>query len=134
MEEKKCMKKILIDTDIFIDFLRGKKLAYDFFKKMIISDKVVTFSSVITEIELLSGKECENLSKRNKVETLLLLTNRIDIDQPIIVRSADFKIKYNLSVPDAIISATAYRAKSLLVTRNVKDFKKVKEVKLYVPY
>lgn len=128
------MKKILIDTDIFIDFLRGHKSAYDFFKKMIISDKVIVFSSIITEIELLSGKGCESLSKQNKIEDLLLLTNQVNIDHPIIIKATDFKRKYNLTIPDAIISATTYRTKSLLVTRNVKDFKRIKEIKLYKPY
>ena len=44
----------LVDTDVIINYLKGKSKSKEFFMK-IIDGKVFSFFSVITEAELLSG-------------------------------------------------------------------------------
>ena len=69
------MSEMLIDTDIFVDFLRNNNKAKNFFEK-IISGQITGYSSVITEAELFSGKECEISEKKDAVNNLLSLINK----------------------------------------------------------
>jgi predicted nucleic acid-binding protein len=44
------------------------------------------------------------------------------------------RLNHKLSLGDAIIAATAINHKLTLVTRNIKDFEKVKHLKLLNPF
>ena len=127
------MKRVLVDTDIFIDFLRHQERAKDIFEG-IMNEKIFAFSSVITEVELLSGEECEEREKRKAVDDLLSLTNRIEVNSSIAKISGDFRRKYKVPLMDAIVAATAFKLKSDLCSRNTKHYRKIKEIKLKVPY
>ncbi|WRQ72877.1 MAG: hypothetical protein BME93_03855 [Methanosarcinales archaeon Met12] len=72
------MRRLLIDTDIFIDFLRGNAEAVKFFGKLWSCGDII-FSSVIIEAELLSGKSCERLDVGQKTETLINTINKINV-------------------------------------------------------
>ena len=120
---------ILIDTDIFIDLLRGHKLAFDFFESL----KKANFSA-ITEAELISGQDCSNFSSREKVLHLLAMYNKISVGNPIAQRAGDFRREYNVPLDDSIIAASAVQIGATLVTRNLKDFSKIKDLKIKTPY
>lgn len=127
------MKRLLIDTDVFIDFLRGYPPAKNYFESLKTGKKLV-FSSIITEIELLGGKDCESIEKRNQVSALVSLANQVTIDRSIVEKSGEFIRKHDIEVPDAIVAATAFNSKATIITRNVKDYEKIKEVRVKKPY
>ena len=124
---------IMIDTDVFIDNFRGIEKSKKFFEEIISGDKEFYFS-VITEAELLSGKECEDKLKMNKVLNLLSLGHKLTIDNNIARTAGDFRRLYNLKLDDAFIGATAFLHNSTLITRNIDDFKSVKVLEVMKPY
>ena len=107
---------ILIDTNIFIDYLRSHKPALEFFKS-ITKDKKVIFSA-ITETELIAGKYNDDDEKRDKLLNFLHNWDKIDINNSIALLAGDIVRKYNTSVPDALIAATCIINDSDLITKN----------------
>jgi len=128
MEEKR--KLILIDTDIFIDFFRGVKVAEEFILKNI--DKILF--SAITESELLSGKICNDSIEEERVLHFLSQFEKIPVDNPLVQVAGRFKRNFNMALPDAIIAASAFDNDAILITRNIKDFSKVGDIIVDKPY
>ena len=118
----------LLDTDIFIDFFHGIPGAV-----ALMNEEVIIFSA-ITEAELLAGQICNDPNEKEKVSHLLSQFEKIPVGNPLVQIAGDIKRIYALQLPDAIIAASAYFTDSILVTRNVKDFEKVKEIKVQKPY
>ena len=123
---------MLIDSDVFIDALRGVEKAEMWMKNAIESGDA--FFSAITESELLSGEACNEKEKRGALLHLLSMLEKISVDNPIAQIAGDIRRKYRLLLPDAIIAAPALHIRGSLVTRNVKDFSAIKEIKLEIPY
>jgi len=122
----------VIDSDIFIDALRGVEKAEVFLRKAIDSNEGAF--SAITESELLSGQECDEKEKREALLHLLSMLIKISVDNPVAQIAGDLRRQHGLLLPDAIIAATALYSDSILVTRNSKDFSSVKGLELEVPY
>lgn len=132
MEQKTKKDGIMkvLDTDIFIDFFRGHPPAIPYIK----DHRMEILFSAISEGELLSGSICDDDKEKEKVFHLLSQFEKIAVDNPLIQVAADLRREYGLELPDAIIAATALVTQSMLVTRNVKDFQKVKNLQIEKPY
>jgi len=122
---------ILIDTDIFIDGLRGLPEAVDYFKK---NNPSEIFFSAVTETELFSGESCNDPVKSENLSHFLALYTKIPMRNPIAETAGKFKRVYGLQIPDAIIASTAFHTSTILITRNLKDFEKVTEIEVKSPY
>ena|SRR3989338_5260293 len=120
----------LVDTDVFIDFFRGVEKSIEF----IGANKNSIVFCAVTEAELLSGKECNDAKQREVVLHFLSQFEKIPVDNSNVQIAGYFRRKYGLELADAIIASTAISTDSELVTRNVKDFQKVKELKVQKPY
>ena len=120
----------LLDTDIFIDLFRGVEDAIKFITE---NKEDIIFCS-ITEAELLSGKSCDYIKEREKVYHLLSMFEKIPVDNPLVQTAGEIRRIYGLDIPDALIVASALATDSILITRNIKDFGKVKELKVHKPY
>ena len=120
----------LLDTDIFIDFFHGIPEAVLFFHKY--AEEII-FSS-ITEAELLAGKICNDPIEREKVFHLLSQFEKIPADNPLVQIAGDFRRKYGVELPDALIAASAYLIDAPLVTRNKKDFERIPDIRVEKPY
>ena len=123
---------ILIDTNIFVDHLRGHLPAIKFFNSLSKEENVIF--SIITEAELISGKDCENIKRKELTLQFLHRWNKIIISNQIAVLAGDIKRNFDLEMPDAIIAATARVNNADLLTKNIKDFKKVPYLKVKSPY
>lgn len=116
-----------LDTNILIYYLKDDPKVIEFLREKILAPSRF-FISTITEAELFGYPQItqEEISEIDKVlETLSI----ISIDSQIARLAGFFKRKYKLSLPDAIIAATTYLTNSLLLTRNIRHFEKVKEIK-----
>ena len=127
------MNNILLDTDILVDYFRKYEKAQRFFEKLRKIDCIVYFYA-ITETELLAGKECNAIDIRAKLLDFLSNFTKISVNNPIALKAGDFRRVYEIKTADAIIAATAFAMKANLITRNVEDFKKIKELNVKVPY
>ena len=114
------MPKVLFDTDIIIDFLRGKLGA----KKVMVSikDEDVPCCSVITVAEIRAGmKEPEEQATMALLDSLDILT----IDKKIAQLAGDLKRKtkqQQLELDDCFIAATAIMHQAILITHNLKHY------------
>lgn len=120
----------LIDTDVLIDWLRGKKTVIRFFQET----KSVLYCSSITQKELLSG--CNSTSEKERILNLLRTMRIVRVDPVIALKASEFLNKYSnnpLYKSDSLIAATACVKKMILVTRNRKHFEFIEEVQLLTP-
>lgn len=116
-----------LDTNILIYFLKGDLRVVKFLREKI-SGGSRFFISAITEAELFSYSEITS-EEFTKIDDILKTLSIIPVDSQIARLSGFFKRRYNIALPDTIIAATTYLTNSILLTRNVKDFKKIKEIK-----
>lgn len=118
-----------IDTNILIAYLSGDKSVIQFLESWR-NQGGFLYLSTIVETELLSFSGWTD-KEEQQVRTFLE-ENFISIsfDRNVSRIAAELKRKINIKLPDAAIAATAIHTKTPLVTRNVKDFKKIQELKL----
>lgn len=120
--------RYLIDTNIVIYFLGDLIPAphNDFLSNLF--DKNINIS-VISKIELFS----RDLSSKeeNAIKTFLNNAHVSPLDESIANIAAKIRRNYKLKIGDVIIAATAVENKCNLITRDVKDFGKISDIKIY---
>ena len=121
---------ILCDTNILIEFYRGRADVIETLSAVGVSSLVI---SVITVGELYFGARDKREMKTLR-ENLSLL-RQLPIDKEISRLHLELLEKYSLShrlnIPDALIAATALHYSIPLYTLNVKDFHYISGLDLY---
>ncbi len=111
------MADLLVDTDVFIDHLRGARE----FKP----GRHRVHYSVITRCELLSGDVGSAL-----VQRLLDPFRELAVGRAVAERAGRIRRETGIAAPDALIAATAIEYDLALATRNRKHFEPVKQLRL----
>lgn len=111
------MADLLIDTDIFIDHLRGAAE----FKP----GRHRVHYSVVTRSELFAGNTATNLSSQ-----LLAPFRELNVDRAVAERAGRLAREFDVRLPDALIAATALEHALSLVTRNYKHFGSIRGLRL----
>jgi len=113
-------KSILIDTDIVIDFLRGKEQSVSYFKA---NSDFICFSA-ITVAEIYAG--IRGREEEIAVEHLFSIFPVIETSHKIAVEAGklvkQYRPSHSVELPDAIIAATCIISKSELNTLNIKHY------------
>jgi hypothetical protein len=121
---------ILCDTNIIIELFKGDKSTIVHVEKTGIENISI---SVITEMELLFGELNNNESR--KIKKYLSSLEIVHVDMIISETAVGLIEKYSkshhLQIPDSIIAATSIVYGRELFTYNIKDFKYIKNVRLY---
>jgi predicted nucleic acid-binding protein len=126
--EKNGIIRYLIDTNIIIDHLRiGEERATNFLKK-VEKGEIKALISVITEYELLASQKISP-SQKLIIQKLLNILPSISVTSPLVQEAVKFSLKYQLGMADSLIVATAFKTRSILVTRD-KNLLKIKEIKI----
>ena len=116
------MTRILLDSNILIDVIRGYALTAEQVDQLQESNELVI--SAITYLELLGG--CRNKQSMRSLENLIDNFDVLHVDAVISKRAIDLMKQYYLShgllLADALIAATAIENDISLFTRNQKDF------------
>lgn len=124
------MSRLIVDTSVIIDFLRQKdKKNTPFF---LLANEELSIS-IVTHTELFGGKSVwESVKVRNAVSEVLGNLTIINLNE-IISEKAGFIKAHNQSrsIIDSIIAATAIIQNLELATLNIKDFEKIKDLKVY---
>ena len=121
---------ILCDTNILIEFYKGRAEIVGTLNKIGVSNLAI---SVVTVGELYYGAR-DKRELRNLRENLSLL-QQIPVDGEIsdlfIELLEKYSLSHKLSMPDALIAATAIRHTIPLYTLNLKDFRYITGLTLY---
>ena len=96
----------------------------------ILALRELVYVSTITEVELF-GYSGLTEEEAEKIELVLQTLSIISLDSYLARKAGTLRRTYNLKTPDSVIAATALFTGSMLVTRNVRDFKKIPELKLH---
>jgi predicted nucleic acid-binding protein len=123
----------LIDTSIFIDYLRGNQKAKDWLDSFTEGELVF---SVITAAESLAG--CRNRQEQDAVEQELACYPTLHLSNAISATALDWYRRYRLShgvgFLDCLIGASAYQYEMTICTLNDKHFHPFPKIKIERPY
>lgn len=125
------MNSILLDSSVIVDFLRVENKETTLFKKLVETVNNL-YISILGHTELFAGKSIwENPGAREDLENLLSEIEILNIDEDLSKAAGEIRARYNIHIVDAIIAATAIKHKLKLATLNVKDFDKIRGVKIF---
>ena len=119
------MVKVLLDTNILIDYLNGLEQAQAELNRF--DDKAI---SLITWMEVMIGT-----TVLTQADTKLFLATfeLLAIDDAVAAHAVLLRQTKRIKLPDAIIWATAQIHHRILITRNAKDFAE-NEPGVMIPY
>lgn len=123
----------LVDSNTLIDYLgrllpdKGKQLVAG------IIDRDELRISVITHIELLGFQAADDYLQ--KCQSLVAVAEVVPLVDPVIIdRAILVRRETKIKLPDAVIAATALIRNLTVVSRNEKDFGRVKGLKYVNPH
>lgn len=123
-------EKLLIDTDVLIDYLRSNSQAVDFLENL---TQLLLISS-ITVAELYAG--VREGKERTALDNFITAFEIIPIDEKIATLGGlyrrDYGKSHGVGLADALIAATANIKQAKLVTLNRKHFPMLTD--LIIPY
>ena len=116
-------KPILVDTDVLIDFLRGREQAVSFIN--LESDRIILSSIVVAELYagVRGGK---GDTEQDTLERFLSMFRIVHVTAVIARLGGQYKRDYGrshgVSLADAVVAATATLENAALKTLNVKHY------------
>jgi predicted nucleic acid-binding protein len=124
------MAERLLDTDVLIDYLRGRPEAVTYLEGLTNTLAI----SAITVAELYAG--VRDGAERAKLDSFLAVFDIVPVEQEIAIKGGlyrrDYSKSHNIGLADALIAATAELSQATLVTLNTKHFPMLSD--LEVPY
>jgi predicted nucleic acid-binding protein len=123
--------KLVIDTSVLIDYLRGGSKWEELLSKFEKNDELYLPTIVI--FELFSGGSTSNPENSKKITDFLKYFQKIDLTERIAKRAGVLfrDVNKNLGAPDYIIAASALELNATLVTLNKKHFEQITNLSLY---
>ncbi len=119
----------LLDTNFLIYYRAGRLSTVNFMEE---NKNSIFYITTIVIAEFLSYPliDQKTISQFNDLLKVLIIVN---LDETIARYAAELRRKQNIKLYDAIIAASAIITNSTLLTYNIKDFKKIKELKMLAP-
>jgi tRNA(fMet)-specific endonuclease VapC len=122
---------LVADTDVLIDFLRGKGESADRVEMELKTGKLYT--TTITTFELWAG--VRGPKEAAAIETLIKALNILNLDLEAAQEAAEIKKSLDengitIGMADSIIAGICRNKKGMLLTRNKKHFSRVQGLKL----
>jgi len=119
----------LIDSDVLIDFLKAKKNTIDVLGKLKSNER---YTSIICVGEILEGL---SEKQKKKFQKLINLINVYDINLKVIVKFSEIRKELRrkgnlIDNFDILIAATCLVNDLILITNNLKHFKRIEGLKI----
>lgn len=111
------MADFLVDTDLFVDHLRGARALEPRRHRL--------HYSVITRAELFAGSSATDV-----ISTLLAPFRELPVSRAIAESAGRIRRESGIRLPDALIAATALEHHLSVATRNLTDFEKVRGLRV----
>ena len=125
------MNRYIFDTDILINHLRHYENIGVVIERLNLPDNSkLYFISIITKLEVLSGKSLRNSKVREEANLLLSQFESLEVSDSIIEIASDLRRELGLKIADAIIAAAAINRELTLITRNIKHFQNISRLDL----
>ncbi|RCW29105.1 type II toxin-antitoxin system VapC family toxin [Marinilabilia salmonicolor] len=121
---------IICDTNILIEHFKGSEIISNQLKKIGIDSIAI---STITTSELYFGalNKKELTQIKTSLSSLTQLPINISISEIFLNLMEKYCLSHKLTIPDAIIAATAIYYDTPLFTLNTKDFRFIPKLKLF---
>ncbi|MBA3690349.1 MAG: type II toxin-antitoxin system VapC family toxin [Actinobacteria bacterium] len=116
------MTDVLVDTDVFIDHLRGARALRT-------GVGAVSYS-VVTRCELFAGRATDE----DAVALLLGAFREIPVERSIAEWAGRIRREFEVRTPDALIAASALQHGLILMTRNRRDFAGIPGLEIVAPH
>ena len=113
-----------LDTNAVIYYIKDDPSAVGFLRDVLASPTSPIYVSAITEAELFGFPTLTN-TEANLINNLLSGVSIIPIDSYIARTAGRIRANYRLKLADSLIAATAIFTGSAVITRNVRDFRKI---------
>ncbi len=128
--ETLTMERILIDSCIVIDFIKGISEIEQEIDK--IPKPCINF---VIEMELIQGarNKYELQMIKKKLELFWILPMQDEIAKLSSQLINAYSLSHNLEIPDGIIASTALIYKLPLYTYNIKDFRFIPNIEIFQP-
>ena len=111
------MAKLLYDTDVLIDHLEGRR--------GLPADDDVAYSC-ISRAELYSW----GAANEGSIDSFLEPMEEIEVNREVAQEAGRIRRSARLKLSDALVAATALSSRRVLVTRNTKDFRRIKGLRI----
>ena len=123
--------KIVIDTSILIDNLRGGNKWNEFFKNT--DEDSQLFLPTIVVFELFLGSSSKNKTVEKKIDNFRKYFREVELSWSIAKRGAEIyrDQTQNIDAADCIIAGTAFEVGGTVLTLNKKHFEKIPGLALY---
>ncbi len=127
------MERVLLDTGVLIDYLRGIENAKAVIER-VESGNLDGFISAVTVAEIYAGLDDSDKSETVLIEALLSLFTTVPLDYKVAKKAGELRNKSGVLLPDCIIAATAVTLECKVWTMNIKDFERMKGITFEKPY
>jgi predicted nucleic acid-binding protein len=118
----------LLDSNIII---YSAKPANDFLRDFIAKNSPEI--SALSYLEVLGYHKLE-IGERKYLEKFFNASGLLEISKEILDEAVKLRQKRKMTIADSIIAGTALKHNLTLATRNIRDFKNIKELKLFDPF
>lgn len=122
------MTRLLLDTDILINWIRGQ--AWE--KELLLTPNIDFYHSRLSRKELFQYKKI-TVKEKKKILYLLNCLREVPVSANIASKASELLRKYahkHLKPADALIAATAWEKNLVLISKNQKHFSFITEIKL----
>ena len=123
-------KKLLMDTDVLVDYLRGHPAAVEYMESR--QEELTTSAIVVAELYAVVREGKERAALHSLISTFEVEPIDMELAERGGLLRRDFGPKHGTGLADALIAATAQQSGADLVTLNAKHFPMLQNVT--VPY
>jgi len=125
--------KIVVDSSIIIDYLRGGKKWEDFIYAVETEEDLQLYLPTVVIFELYSGTSTKGVKKLQEMVYFISQFQKIDLNENIARLAGELfrEAKKRISAADYIIAASALQAGAKVLTLNQKHFEQIPNISLY---
>jgi len=134
LRDESVKPKIVLDTKPLIKLFAGEDGWQDVQRilSMVEAGEIEAAISVVSLTEIyykyLQEKRAELAKTRIEELRYAIYLRRLEVDEDVAVKAGEFKGKYNVSIADAFIAASAFFEGSTVISDDA-DFKKIPEIR-----